>query len=186
MNGLVNRAIEQLVVSMKGEAGWRGVCAHAGVVGVAADGFVSMQNYDDDVTFRLVAAVSERLGLPPEQVLEAFGEYWITYTADEGYGALMAAGGTHLREFLGNLDDMHGRVETIFAQLRIPLFRVEDVSDTEYLLYYSSQREGLAPMVLGLVKGLAKRFNQSVEVVQVHAKADVHGEDIFNVRHLPN
>ena len=41
MYGLVNRAIEQLVVSMKGEAGWRGVCAHAGL---AADGFVSMQS----------------------------------------------------------------------------------------------------------------------------------------------
>ena len=183
MNGLVNRAIEQLVVSMKGEAGWRGVCAHAGV---AADGFVSMQNYDDDITFRLVKAASERLGLPSEQVLEAFGEYWITYTAHEGYGALMAAGGTHLREFLANLNDMHGRVETIFAQVRIPLFRVEDVSDTEYRLYYASEREGLAPMVIGLVKGLAKRFGQSVEVVQIHAKTVVSEEDIFNVRHLPN
>ena len=183
MNGLVNRANEQLVVSMKGEAGWRGVCAHAGL---AADGFVSMQNYDDDVTFRLVAAVSERLGLPPEQVLEAFGEYWITYTADEGYGALMTAGGSHLREFLANLNDLHGRVETIFAQLRTPLFRVEDVSDTEYRLYYASEREGLAPMVLGLVKGLAKRFGQSVEVVQVHSKVVAQDEDIFRVRHLPN
>ena len=183
MNGLVNRAIEQLVISMKGEAGWRGVCAHAGV---AADGFVSMQNYDDDITFRLVNSVSERLGLSREQVLEAFGEYWITYTADEGYGALMAAGGSHLREFLANLNDMHSRVETIFTQLRIPLFRVEDVSDTEYRLYYASEREGLAPMVLGLVKGLAKRFGQSVEIVQVHAKTDVLEEDIFNVRHLPN
>ena len=183
MYGLVNRAIEQLVVSMKGEAGWRGVCAHAGL---AADGFVSMQDYDDDVTFRLVRAVSARLGLPPEQVLEAFGEYWITYTAAEGYGALMTAGGSHLREFLGNLNEMHGRVETIFPQLRPPVFRVEDVSDTEYRLYYASERAGLAPMVVGLVKGLAKRFGQSVEVVQVLSKADAHGEDVFTVRHLPN
>lgn len=181
MNGLVNRAIEQLVISMKGEAGWRGVCAHAGV---AADGFVSMENYDDDITYRLVQAVSERLALPPEQVLEAFGDYWITYTADEGYGALMTAGGSHLREFLGNLNDLHGRVESIFAQVRIPLFRVEDVSDTEYRLFYASHRKGFAPMVLGLVKGLAKRFGQSVEVVQVHAKTEVNGEDIFSVRHL--
>lgn len=181
MNGLVNRAIEQLVISMKGEAGWRGVCAHAGV---APDGFVSMQNYDDDITYRLVHAVSERLALPPEQVLEAFGEYWVTYTADEGYGPLMTAGGTHLREFLGNLDGLHGRVESLFPQLRIPLFRVEDVSDTEYRLFYASGRKGLAPMVLGVVKGLAKRFGQTVEVVQVHAKTDVNSEDIFSVRHL--
>jgi hypothetical protein len=183
MNGLINQAIEQLVVSMKGEAGWRGVCAHARV---PADGFASMQNYDDAITYRLVEAVSARLELPQEQVLEAFGEYWITYTAEEGYGTLMATGGSHLREFLTNLNDMHGRVELIFAQLRIPLFRIEDVSDFEYRLYYASERNGLAPMVLGLVKGLAKRFNQSIEIVQIHSKTDVNDEDVFSVRHLPN
>ena len=183
MNGLVNRAIEQLVVSMKGEAGWRGVCAHAGV---AADGFVAVQSYDDDVTYRLVEAVSKRLDLPAEQVLEAFGMYWITYTADEGYGALMSSGGTNLREFLLNLDDLHGRVENLFPALRLPLFRVEDVSPTEYRLFYTSERAGLAPMVLGLVKGLAKRFDQAVEVLHVHAKARVDEDDIFSVRHLPN
>lgn len=182
MNGLINRAIEQLVVSMKGEAGWRGVCAHAGI---QADGFVSMQNYDDDITFRLVNAVSERLGLPSEQVLEAFGEYWITYTAEEGYGALMATGGTHLREFLTNLNDIHGRAEAIFTQLRIPLFRIENVSETEFRLFYASERTGLAPMVLGLIRGLAKRFDQSIDIVQVHSKTHVNEEDIFNVRHLP-
>ena len=60
------------------------------------------------------------------------------------------------------------------------------MSDTEYRLYYASERAGLAPMVVGLVKGLAKRFGQSVEVVQVLFKADVQGEDVFTVRHLPN
>ena len=183
MNGLINRAIEQLVVSMQGEAGWRGVCAHAGV---AADGFVAMKSYDDDVTFRLVEAVSKRLDLPTDQVLEAFGMYWITYTADEGYGALMSSGGTHLREFLMNLDDLHGRVENLFPALRLPLFRVEDIAPTEYRIFYTSERGGLAPMVLGLVKGLAKRFGESVEVLHVHAKVRVDEEDIFIVRHLPN
>jgi len=181
MYGLVNRAIEQLVVSLKGESGWRGVCAHAGM---AADGFVSMQAYDDEVTFRLVNSVSQRMGLPVDQVLEAFGEYWISYTAEEGYGAVMKAGGNDLREFLGNLNEMHGRVETVFPDMRLPLFRVEDVSASEYRLYYASERAGLAPMVIGLVKGLAKRFDQRVDVVHVYAKAHVDGEDIFVVRHL--
>jgi len=98
----------------------------------------------------------------------------------------MAAGGSHLREFLSNLNAMHGRVELIFTQLRIPLFRIEDVSDAEYRLYYTSERSGLAPMVLGLVKGLAKRFHQSIDIVQIHSKTDVNDEDIFSVRHLPD
>lgn len=183
MNGLINRGLEQLVISLQGEAGWRAVCAHAGV---GADGFVSMQNYDDDITFRLVNAVSERLSWPPERVLETFGEYWVTYTAQEGYGALMAAGGRNLREFLSNLNDIHNRVGSNFTNLRLPIFRLEDVSGTEYRLFYTSERSGLAPLVLGIVKGLAKRFGQPVEVVQVHSKADVNDDDVFRVRHLPN
>jgi hypothetical protein len=182
MYGLVNRAVEELVVSLKGEAGWRGVCAHANV---SPDGFVAMKSYDDDVTFRLVAAVSARMDLPAEQVLEAFGKYWITYTAEQGYSSIMAAGGKNLREFLGNLNEMHGRVETIFPQLRLPLFRVEDIADGEYRVYYASTRAGLAPMVVGLIKGLAERFEQSVEVSQVYAKTELEGEDVFLVRQLP-
>lgn len=182
MHGLINRAIEQFVVSMKGEAGWRGVCAHAGV---QADGFVSMQSYDDDITYRLVGVISERLAMTPEQVLEALGELWVTYTVQQGYEDVMAATSTNLREFLMNLNEMHGRIELVFAELRVPLFRVEDLSETEYKLFYASERSGLSPMVLGLVKGLAKRFGQNVEVVQIHAKTAVSDQDIFHIRHLP-
>jgi len=182
MYGLVNRAIEQLVVSLRGEAGWRGVCAHANL---ASDGFVSMQSYDDEITYRLVTSVSERMGIPADDVLEGFGEYWITYTAAEGYGAMMNSGGNSLREFLENLNDMHGRVESIFPQLKLPQFRVSDISETEYLLHYASSRAGLAPMVIGLVKGLAKRFNQNVDVHLQLPRATPQDEDIFLVRERP-
>lgn len=181
MYGLINRAIEELVTSLKGEAGWRSVCAHAAL---ASDGFVAMQSYDDDITYRLVEAVSQRLGLPPEQVLEVFGEYWITYTAKEGYGSMLNAGGNSLREFLGNLNDMHGRVGTIFPQLRMPLFRVTPLSEDEYLLHYASTRAGLAPMVIGLVRGLAKRFDQQVTISLQHPRLHPLEEDIFIVREV--
>lgn len=181
MYGLVNRAIEELVVSMHGDAGWSQVCAHARV---EADGFVAMQAYDDDVTYRLVAAVSARTGLPAQAVLEAFGEYWVLYTAEQGYGALMAAGGASLREFLGNLNELHGRIETVFPHMRLPVFRVEDVGPGEYRLHYASSREGLAPMVIGIVRGLARRYGQRAEVRHEHAKTHVDEEDVFLVREL--
>lgn len=181
MNGLINQAVEQLFTSLKGEASWRGVCAHAGV---AADGFVSRRSYDDDITYRLVNSVSEYLRITPEQVLEALGELWVTFTVQAGYEDVMTATGSNLREFLVNVNETHGRIEVIFDGLRMPFFRVEDVSDTEYRLFYASERDGLAPMVLGLVKGSARRFGQPVEVVQVYAKTEIGGEDIFNIRHL--
>ncbi len=181
MYGLVNRAIEQLVVSLKGEAVWQQVCERAQV---DPDGFLAMCPYHDDVTYGLVGAVSEALGQTPQQVLQAFGEYWVLYTADEGYGELMQAGGDDLRSFLGNLNDMHGRVETVFPKMRLPRFRVQDVAPGEYTLHYESEREGLAPMVVGLVLGLARRFDQRVEVRQIAERGDGRHDDVFAIRHL--
>lgn len=181
MYGLVNRAIEQLVVSLKGEAVWQQICERAGV---GSEGFVAMCPYHDDVTFQLVGAVSEALAMSPEQVLQAFGEYWILYTADEGYGELMQAGGDTLREFLGNLNDMHGRIETVFPQMRLPRFYVHDVGPGEYTLHYESERQGLAPMVVGLVHGLARRFKQPVDVRQLQCRTQGSRDDVFSIRQL--
>lgn len=103
MYGLVNRAIEQLVVSLKGEEAWHRVCQAAQW---SDEGFVAMQTYDDAVTYRLVSAVSEELALSPEQVLKAFGEYWILYTADEGYGDMLSMCGDDLRSFLRGMNRM--------------------------------------------------------------------------------
>lgn len=179
MYGLVNRAIQQLVVSTKDEAAWQRVCRKAGV---GADGFVAMCPYDDSVTYRLVGAVSEELGLPAAQVLEAFGEYWILYTADEGYGELMATAGADLRSFLSNLDDMHGRVETVFPQMKLPRFRFDEAGEGALRVAYSSERDGLAPMVTGLLRGLARRFDQQVEVEHVQGRAPGRPDDVFVVR----
>lgn len=178
MYGLVNRAIQQLVVSMKGEAAWQRVCRQAGV---GADGFVAMCPYDDSVTYRLVGAVSEELALPASQVLEAFGEYWILYTADEGYGELMATAGDDMRAFLGNLDDMHGRVETVFPAMKLPRFRFEEAGDGVLRVTYTSERDGLAPMVTGLLRGLARRFEQPVRVEHVQGRAPDRPHDVFLV-----
>jgi hypothetical protein len=157
------------------------VCSRAGV---AADGFVAMCPYHDDVTYRLVDAVSVELGMEAAGVLEAFGEYWILYTADEGYGELMAAAGDDLRQFLGNLNDMHGRVEVIFPQMKLPRFEVDDVAPGRYEVRYISERAGLAPMVTGLLRGLARRFGQSVEVAHLEARGGAGGSDLFAVRHV--
>lgn len=167
-----------MVVSLKGEAVWQEVCERAGV---AADGFIAMCPYHDDMTFKLVAAASEVLQLPQEQVLQAFGEYWILYTADEGYAELMEVGGETLRAFLGSLDDMHGRVETIFSQMRVPRFSVHDLPDGGYDLHYQSERKGLAPMVVGLVRGLAKRFGETVTVQHVADRGAGGPVDIFRI-----
>ncbi|MDZ7812268.1 MAG: heme NO-binding domain-containing protein, partial [Ideonella sp.] len=159
------------------EAGWQRVCALADT---HADGFVSMQPYDDELTYKLVSAVTVETGLTAEQVLEAFGEYWILYTAEEGYGQLLDAAGDNLRDILGNLNDLHGRVETVFPHMHLPIFSVEDREDGSFDVIYDSHREGLAPMVAGLIRGLAKRSEQTITLErQANAR---EAKAVFRVR----
>ena len=66
-----------------------------------------MSPYPDKLTFDLVGAVCQVLKADANDVLEAFGEYWILYTADQGYGNLMDLTGGSFVDFLGNLDMLH-------------------------------------------------------------------------------
>lgn len=100
MYGLVNKAVHDLVVANFGEDTWRAIVARAGL---DIDTFVSMQSYDDAITYQLVAAASEQLGLTPAQVLHTFGVYWTKYTAVEGYGDLITSSGRDVVSFLENV-----------------------------------------------------------------------------------
>ena len=182
MYGLVNKAVEDLVCTRFGAEAWEKIRARAGI---GIDSFISMDPYPDDVTYKLVGAASEVLGLPPATVLEAFGEFWIRYTAKEGYGELFSMFGGSLGEFLHSLDALHTHVGLNFSELRPPTFDCEDLGEGTYLLSYFSTREGLAPMMFGLLKGLAAVFGKEVEIQHVKLRADV-GHDEFRVRELPS
>lgn len=177
MYGLVNKAVEDLVCSRFGEDTWQQIQEQAGVDDV---GFVSMEPYPDEVTYKLVGAASEVLGAPVAALLEAFGEHWILYTAREGYGELISMFGSTLREFLGNLDNMHTRVGLSFPQLRPPSFMVRDTGPGVLEIEYHSTREGLAPMVIGLLRGLGRSFGEAVAVEHLHGR-DQGGFDLFRV-----
>jgi Haem-NO-binding len=185
MYGLVNKAIEQMVCSNFGEETWLQIKQKADI---EVDMFLSMEGYPDDITHRLVKAASEVLNMPAADIMHAFGEYWVTYTSEEGYGEMMAMSGNNLPEFLGNLDDLHARVGVVFPKLQPPSFECteaeETAADGESLqLHYYSDREGLAPMVVGLVKGLGKRFETEVDVTQTSDRNDGADHDEFLVKY---
>ena len=164
MYGLVNQAVQGMVIAGFGEDVWERIKRDAGV---DLDAFVSMESYDDSITYSLVQAGSAALDMPPEDILRAFGEYWVLVTAAEGYPELMQSAGSTLPEFLGNLDQLHTRVLMTFPELRPPSFNCKEVRPGELCVKYMSERVGLAPMVVGLFEGLGKHFNTQVEVTLV-------------------
>jgi len=161
MYGLVNQAVEDLVHRLGGADMWAAILAAAGV---DQQIFVAMQPYDDAITYRLVEAASDVTGMSQADVLEAFGEHWILYTAEQGYGPMLAAMGNTLPQFLGNLDSMHSRIALTMPGLRPPSFACDEIDEKTIRVHYWSDRPGLAPMVTGLLKGLATRFDLTMSV----------------------
>lgn len=179
MYGLVNKAVQDLVRSRFGEDTWQAIKRKAGV---EDDVFVSMDAYPDAVTYDLVTASSDVLGLSPDEVLRAFGEHWILYTAREGYGDLLKMAGSTFLGFVQNLDNLHARVGMSFPDLKPPSFQCTDVADGSMRLRYYSTREGLGPMVVGLLHGLGKMFDMELTVAHEARRGEGSDHDEFLIR----
>ena len=181
MYGLVNQALEDFVRQGFGNAAWDRIREGAGI---SQDMFIAMDGYPDETTYKLVGAATEVLGLDAARVLEGFGEHWVLYTAQAGYGEMLAMFGSDLRSFLNNLDNLHSHVAMSYPALKPPSFTVEEIDgDPGLLLHYRSERAGLAPMVVGLLKGLGKRFSQEISIRQtVFRGSDDH--DVFRIEYV--
>jgi len=178
MYGLVNKAICDFITSNFGQETWEIIAQKA----QADESFLSMDAYPDELTYRLVGVISEHLKMPAEKVLEVFGEYWVTFTGQQGYGAVMKMSGNNAKDFLANLNDMHVRVKATMPELQPPKFAVTDVTTNSLTLHYKTVRQGLAPMVLGLVKGVGKMFNQELAVEHVRTESTNPVHEVFTVR----
>lgn len=182
MYGMVNKAIEELIVTRFGAEAWERTKQGAGI---DIDLFVSNDSYPDDVTYRMVGAASEVLGVPANDILFAFGEHWISQTARKEYAPLLAAGGRSLREFLINLPNFHARIILIFPKLQPPRFQVSEVTESSLKLHYMTHRPGLSSFVAGIVSGLAEMFATPLTVNHIARKDDGDDHDIFFLQWKP-
>lgn len=178
MYGMVNQAVEEMVVSTHGEAAWLEIKRRAGV---SQAYFVCNTGYPDEITYKLVGAASDYLQTPPDKILHAFGEHWVLNTARKGYPTLMTTAGNTFGRFLENLPRFHDRVALIFPNLIPPRFEVRDTTENSLRLYYITHRAGLTPFVEGLLSGLGKMFNVTVRTTLEQTRANGGDTDVFFV-----
>ena len=81
MYGLVNKAIQDMVIKDHGEEVWHGIRKEAGL---EDDRIISLKSYPDSLTFRLVGAACHQLGAEASDILEAFGEHWCSILLRRG------------------------------------------------------------------------------------------------------
>lgn len=178
MYGMVNRALQSLIVGQHGESTWKEIKSKAGVT---LEDFSSLAAYDDKITYDLAIAASEVLQAPVPDLLRAFGQYWIEFAQQSSYAVLLEQAGSNLHELLPALDDMHTRLALSFPELQPPSFEVLEDTGDRILLRYSSERPALAPFVVGLIEGLAKSTDTEVEVGLTESKDEGAAADVFEV-----
>lgn len=178
MYGIVNKAIEDLVISNFGKEKWQSVKERSGV---DIDFFISNEPYDDDITYKLAGGVSEEMNIPISEVLQIFGEWWVLKTGKEKYGGLMEAGGNTLREFLINLPILHNRIMLIYPKLTPPEFKTSDIEAQSIHIHYFSKRKGLQDFVRGLLNGLGKMYNTPVTIELIQSRDNGSDHEVFKV-----
>jgi hypothetical protein len=110
--------------------------------------------YKDVDTFRLVSAMGSVIGIPVEEVWEAYGGFLIQFTMETGWDELLRAMSPDLEGFLDGLDSLHYFIDHVVyrTKLKRPAFRCEAQSDGSLLLHYYSRRSGLYSIVKGVIR----------------------------------
>lgn len=158
---MANIAIQEMIKSRYGPDKWGAVRSAMELEG---DGFVRMQSYPDALTVSLIGKAAEVTGSSPDTLLEEIGYHWISYTAVAGYGELLDMMGDDLVTFMKNVNSMHTRLIDNMPHMKVPTFEVQAQSDRSMLVHYHSQRKGLEPMVIGLIKGAGHKFGHTCTV----------------------
>jgi len=178
MYGIVNKAIGELITANYGAKTWTAVLERSGIEN---DFFISNEAYDDSITYDLAQAVSDEINISLSEVLIAFGRWWVIATTKEKYGALMASGGSNLRDFLINLPVFHNRVMFIYPKLTPPEFKVKDITENSLTLHYISKRQGLQEFVRGLLEGLSIMFDTPATIELVQSRNEGAAFEIFKI-----
>jgi len=178
MYGLVNRAVQEMITGAYGEQVWLEIKRRAGIT---QEVFIGIESYPDEITYKLVAAASEQMQIPADELLHAFGEHWILKTGLESYGHLLENAGEDIGDFLAHLPHFHDRVALLYPNLIPPIFEVTDRKEQSLRLHYITHRPGLTSFVLGLLSGIGKMFAVPVKVSLEQSRGDGSRADIFLV-----
>ncbi|CCD68037.1 Soluble guanylate cyclase gcy-37 [Caenorhabditis elegans] len=123
--------------------------------------------YDDTETMRIFRVAATVLGLSVDDMWEMYGEFLITHACETGWQKMLFCMANNLQEFLDNLNSMHYFIDQIAfkSEMKGPTFQCEPFGESGLKLHYFSFRQGLFPIVKGLVRKTARTlFEMDVKV----------------------
>jgi hypothetical protein len=160
MHGLINRSLECFLGDTYGADVWTDIAHGAGMEFV---NFESMLEYEDALTFRVLAAAASRLSKSTDTILEDLGTYLVSDPKVESIRRLMRFGGVSFQEFLHSLDDLHDRVKLAVPDLDLPRLTLTGSHETgEYRLVCNWKHRGAGRVLTGILRTMADDYGALV------------------------
>lgn len=124
--------------------------------------YTSGDQYEDSELVSMVVLLSEKTGVAPEKLIEAFGLYLFDSLYKNCPTDLSEI--KTLREFLLSIHSViHVEVKRLHPNAYLPVFEYEDGEGNDLIMYYSSKRK-LCHASVGLIYGAAKQFNEEITI----------------------
>ncbi|MDQ8164272.1 MAG: heme NO-binding domain-containing protein [Gemmatimonadota bacterium] len=178
MYGMVTLGLRDYTIERFGASVWT---AAAKASGVEHADFVTTSSYPDSITTACLVAAVQASGVDAATFLEGFGAFWVLRTAEEKYPHVMRAAGGTVDQFFAALPRLHDHVRTLLPELAPPTFSVLKQGEGKFQVTYWSERDGLDPMVVGLLKGIAQRFGTTAQVTMVKLRSSTQDFSLFDV-----
>lgn len=160
MKGIVFNLLEEIVAREHGEDTWDALLDAAGLEGA----YTSLGNYPDGDLLGLVAAASQALGLPADDVVRWFGRNALPLLANH-YPAFFEPH-KDARSFVLTLNEIiHPEVRKLYPGADTPHFTFDASEPDRLVMDYRSSRR-LCAFAEGLLLGAGDHFGQTVAVAQ--------------------
>jgi len=162
MYGMINEAIRVMVIDTFNLEFWEEVCLS---VGHEQKVFENTKQYDDELTLKLVTSISSKGNIPQNDLLIAFGKFWIKYAKNSEYSSILDSFSDSPRDLIESIDNLHLKLEMIFDKLKAPKFWISNKKEGEYIIHYLSERKmGLEYFVMGLIEGIFDLYGQKSNI----------------------
>jgi hypothetical protein len=159
MHGLVNRSIQRFVTDSYGEAQWLAVAQRADLEFTE---FEAMWVYDDALTHRVLAAASDVLDRPYDELMEDIGTYLVSNPNVEALRRLLRFGGVNFLEFLHSLDDLPDRARLAVSDLILPRIELREHTGERYSLACEAPLPGYGHLMMGALRAMADDYGALV------------------------
>jgi hypothetical protein len=159
MYGIFHVAIRDLINTQFSPKVWQKILDS----GHFDDGdFLSIKSYEDGLTDRLITTAVQVIGTTHERFLEKLGIFFIAEFSADLRDALTLGSRPGFQVSLLNLPGYIRTVIKAFPGLSAADFTAHQVDNNTFRVVYRSQRRGMAPLVRGLILGLARLYDEKV------------------------